>query len=323
MWNDLRAAIIKRDERLKLSDTAQQYYYDASEAEAWMSEQELYMLGEERAKDEIGAQNFLKKHQALENAVVDYADVVRQLGERSRNLIADEHPESDQIAVRQSQVDKLYAGLKDLSNERKSKLEEVLKLYVLNREIDDIMQWIAEKELVAGSHELGADFEHVCMLQDRFREFARETESIGTERVTAANDNCDALIMADHSDSAQIAEWKDNLNEAWNDLLELMDTRTQMLQSSWELHKFYHDCKDILERILEKKNYIPDELGRDAQSVAALQRKHNNFENDLVTLGVKSKPYRRTLVDYRLVMPVTRRPRFRTARRRWSTPGRT
>lgn len=69
------------------------YYYDASEAEAWMSEQELYMLGEERAKDEIGAQNFLKKHQALENAVIDYADVVRQLGERSRYLIADEHPE--------------------------------------------------------------------------------------------------------------------------------------------------------------------------------------------------------------------------------------
>ncbi|XP_056020670.1 spectrin beta chain-like isoform X13 [Ostrea edulis] len=287
MWDELRAAIIQRDERLKLSDTAQQYYYDASEAEAWMSEQELYMLGDERAKDEIGAQNFLKKHQALENTVNDYADVVRQLGERSRTLIADDHPESDQIAVRQSQVDKLYAGLKDLSNERKSKLEEVLKLYVLNREIDDIMQWIAEKEIVAGSHELGADFEHVCMLQDRFREFARETESIGTERVSAANENCDALIMADHSDSAQIAEWKDNLNEAWNDLLELMETRTQMLQSSWELHKFYHDCKDILERILEKKNYIPDDLGRDAQSVAALQRKHNNFENDLVTLGVQ------------------------------------
>ncbi|XP_062617853.1 spectrin beta chain-like isoform X3 [Saccostrea cucullata] len=287
MWDDLRAAIAKREERLKLSDVAQQYYYDASEAEAWMSEQELYMLGEERAKDEIGAQNFLKKHQALENAVSDYAEVVRQLGERSRKLIAEDHPESDQIAVRQSQVDKLYAGLKDLSNERKSKLDEVLKLYVLNREIDDIMQWIAEKEVVAGSHELGADFEHVCMLQDRFREFARETESIGTERVTAANENCDALIMADHSDSAQIAEWKDNLNEAWNDLLELMDTRTQMLQSSWELHKFYHDCKDILERILEKQNYIPDDLGRDAQSVAALQRKHSNFENDLVTLGVQ------------------------------------
>ena len=65
--------------------------------------------------------------------------------------------------MRQSQVDKLYAGLKDLTQERKSKLEEVLKLYMLRREIDDLMQWIAEREIVAGSHELGQDFEHVCV----------------------------------------------------------------------------------------------------------------------------------------------------------------
>ncbi|XP_063428455.1 spectrin beta chain-like isoform X7 [Mytilus trossulus] len=286
-WQDLKDAVVKRNDRIHLSDIAQQYYYDASEAEAWMSEQELYMMGDERAKDEIGAQNFMKKHQVLENAVEDYADVVRQLGEKSRALIDTDHPESDQIAVRQSQVDKLYAGLKDLSRERKSKLEEVLKLYVLNREIDDLMQWIAEREVVAGSHELGQDFEHVTMLKERFKEFARETESVGSERVQAAYDNCDQLIAAEHSDAAAIAEWKDNLNEAWNDLLELIDTRTQQLQASWELHKFYHDCKDLLERILEKQNYIPDELGRDAQSVAALQRKHANFENDLVTLGTQ------------------------------------
>lgn len=70
-----------------------QYYYDVFEVEVWMSEQELYMLGEERVKDEIGVQNFLKKYQVLENVVVDYVDVVRQLGERSRNLIVDEYLE--------------------------------------------------------------------------------------------------------------------------------------------------------------------------------------------------------------------------------------
>lgn len=58
-----------------------------------MSEQELYMMGEERAKDEIGAQNMMKKHTALENVVEDYAQEVRQLGERSRALINQEHPE--------------------------------------------------------------------------------------------------------------------------------------------------------------------------------------------------------------------------------------
>ncbi|XP_035827834.1 spectrin beta chain isoform X1 [Aplysia californica] len=286
-WQELKDAIDARNQRLKLSEIAQQYYFDAAEAEAWMSEQELYMMGEERAKDEIGAQNMMKKHQTLENNVEDYAEVVRQLGERSRELMEEEHPESDQIAVRQSQVDKFYAGLKDLAQERRGKLEEVFKLYTLHREIDDLLEWIADKSAVAGSNEPGQDYEHVSMLKERFKEFARDTENIGHERVASANEICDDLIASEHSDAASIAEWKDNVNDAWADLLELIDTRTELLQTSWELHKFFYDCKDTLERIVEKQNYIPEELGRDAQSVAALQRKHANFEHDLVTLGTQ------------------------------------
>jgi len=286
-WQELKDAVDARNQRLKLSEIAQQYYFDASEAEAWMSEQELYMMGEERAKDEIGAQNMMKKHQTLENNVEDYAEEVRKLGERSRELMEEEHPDSDQIAIRQSQVDKFYAGLKDLAQERRSKLEEVFKLYTLHREIDDLLEWIAEKSVVAGSNEPGQDYEHVSMLKERFKEFARDTEMIGHERVASANEICDELIASEHTDAATIAEWKDRVNEAWADLLELIDTRTELLQTSWELHKFFYDCKDTLERISEKQNYIPEELGRDAQSVAALQRKHANFEHDLSTLGTQ------------------------------------
>ena len=89
----------------------------------------------------------------------------------------------------------------------------------------------------------------VQMLKEQFKVFARDTESIGQERVASANEICDQLIALDHSDSATIAEWKDNVNEAWADLLELIDTRTQLLQASWELHKFFYECKDTLERI--------------------------------------------------------------------------
>lgn len=138
--------------------------------------------------------------------------------------------------------------------------------------------------MVAGSQELGQDYDHVTLLWERFKEFARDTEAIGSERVAAVNDIADQLIAAGHSDSATIAEWKDGLNEAWQDLLELIETRTQMLAASRELHKFFHDCKDVLGRILEKQVSMSDELGRDAGSVNALQRKHQNFMQDLQTL---------------------------------------
>lgn len=70
---------------------------------------------------------------------------------------------SEQIGIRQSQIDKLYAGLRDLAVERRSKLDEALKLFMLNREVDDLEQWIAEREVVAGSHELGQDYDHVTV----------------------------------------------------------------------------------------------------------------------------------------------------------------
>ncbi|KAK7902028.1 hypothetical protein WMY93_018797 [Mugilogobius chulae] len=287
LWAQIREETEKRHKRLSEAHEAQQYYFDAAEAEAWMSEQELYMMSEEKAKDEQSSVAMLKKHQILEQAVEDYADTVHQLSSTSRGLVGAGHPDSERIGMRQSQVDKLYAGLKDLSEERRGKLDERFRLFQLNREVDDLEQWIAEREVVAGSHELGQDYEHVTMLQERFREFARDTGNIGQERVDAVNRLADELINAGHGDAATIAEWKDGLNEAWADLLELIDTRTQILAASYELHKFYHDAKEILNRILDKHKKLPEELGRDQNTVETLQRMHTTFEHDIQALGTQ------------------------------------
>uniref|UniRef100_A0A8C5M7R5 Spectrin beta chain n=1 Tax=Leptobrachium leishanense TaxID=445787 RepID=A0A8C5M7R5_9ANUR len=287
LWNLLSEETEKRHKRLVEAHRAQQYYFDAAEAEAWMSEQELYMMSEEKAKDEQSAVSMLKKHQILEQAVEDYAETVHQLSKTSRALVAEGHPESERISMRQSKVDKLYAGLKDLSEERRGKLDERHRLFQLNREVDDLEQWIAEREVVAGSHELGQDYEHVTMLQERFREFARDTGHIGQERVDTVNHMADDLINSGHSDAATIAEWKDGLNEAWADLLELIDTRTQILAASYELHKFYHDAKEIFGRIQDKHKKLPEEVGRDQNTVETLQRMHTAFEHDIQALGTQ------------------------------------
>merc|ERR1711971_975546 len=283
-WERLSEMMDQRQQKLLMSEKVQQFLYDATEAESWMSEQELYMMVEDRGKDEFSAQNYMKKHEALESTVEDFADNVRQLGGTARQLISEGHPDSEAIGIKIGQVDKLYAGLKDLATERRAKLDDALKLFMLNREVDDLEQWIAEREVVAGSHELGQDYDHVSLLVERFKEFAKDTDSIGSERVAAVNEIADSLISVGHTDAATIAQWKDSLNDAWADLGELIDTRNQMLQASQELHKYFHDCKDVLSRILEKENSMSDELGRDGASVSALQRKHQNFLQDLHSL---------------------------------------
>lgn len=49
-WAWLQDEMANRRERLNGSNMAQQYYNDADEAEAWIGEQELYMIADEKAK---------------------------------------------------------------------------------------------------------------------------------------------------------------------------------------------------------------------------------------------------------------------------------
>lgn len=49
-WARLQDELDQRRDRLNGSSLAQQYYNDADEAEAWIWEQELYMIADEKAK---------------------------------------------------------------------------------------------------------------------------------------------------------------------------------------------------------------------------------------------------------------------------------
>ncbi|NXK43841.1 SPTN4 protein, partial [Piprites chloris] len=123
------------------------------------------------------------------------------------------------------------------------------------------------------------------LLQEKFLEFASETGSVGQERIAAVNQMVDELIDYGHTDAATIAEWKDGVNEAWADLLELMETRAQMLAASHELHKFFNDCKEVLGQIEEKRQRLPELAAREGRaSAGALQRALGAFEHDVEVL---------------------------------------
>ncbi|NXY79914.1 SPTN2 protein, partial [Glareola pratincola] len=125
------------------------------------------------------------------------------------------------------------------------------------------------------------------MLRDKFREFSRDTSAIGQERVDALNALADALIAGGHPANATVAEWKDGLNEAWADLLELMDTRSQMLAASYELHRFFHDARETLAQVREKQKQLPEEVGRDLSTAEAMQRLHSAYEHDIQALSAQ------------------------------------
>ncbi|XP_053457041.1 spectrin beta chain, erythrocytic [Nycticebus coucang] len=289
-WDRLREAVAGRLQRLRDANEAQQYYLDAGEAEAWIGEQELYFI-DETPEDEEGAIVMLKRHLRQQHAVEEYGRSMKQLAGRAQVLLAAGHPEGEQIIRLQGQVDKQYAGLKDRAEERKRKLENKYHQFQVKREVDDLEQWILEKELVASSPELGQDFDHVTLLRDKFRDFARETGAIGQERVDNVNAVIERLIDAGHDEAATLAEWKDGLNEMWADLLELIDTRMQLLAASYDRHRYFYTGAEILGLIDEKHRELPEDVGLDASTAESFHRVHTAFERELHLLGVQVQQF--------------------------------
>ncbi|KAB1274791.1 Spectrin beta chain; non-erythrocytic 4, partial [Camelus dromedarius] len=285
-WAGLREAAERRQQVLDAAFQVEQYYFDVAEVEAWLGEQELLMMSEDKGKDEQSTLQLLKKHLQLEQGVENYEESIAQLSRQCRALLEMGHPDSEQISRRQSQVDRLYVALKELGEERRVGLEQQYWLYQLSRQVDELEHWIAEKEVVAGSPELGQDFEHVTVLQEKFSEFANETGTAGRERLAAVNQMVDELIECGHTAAATMAEWKDGLNEAWAELLELMGTRAQLLAASRELHKFFSDARELQGQIEEKRRRLPRLTAppEPRPSASSMQRTLRTFEHDLQLL---------------------------------------
>uniref|UniRef100_A0A8C1FLF3 Spectrin beta chain n=1 Tax=Cyprinus carpio carpio TaxID=630221 RepID=A0A8C1FLF3_CYPCA len=262
------------------------------EAEAWIGEQELYMISDEKAKDEQSAMVMLKRHLLMKQVVDDYAHSIQLLADRSQKMLAEEHPDGEAIIRRKGQVDKQYAGLKELAEDRKKQLDHTYHHFLLSREVEDLDHWIAERDVVASSQEMGQDLDHVTILQDKFREFARETGTVGQERVDTVNRIIDEMIETGHSEAATLAEWKDGINESWADLLELVDTRAQHLKASYDL--YFDDGKELVAHIEEKKNELPDDLGEDFSKAESFHRMHAAFERAISSLGKQVKQFQET-----------------------------
>ncbi|AWP00528.1 putative spectrin beta chain non-erythrocytic 4-like [Scophthalmus maximus] len=303
LWEVLQLETERRSVMLDAVLQAQQYYSEAAKVESWLSGQKLHLVSEEKGTDEPSTLQLLKDHLALEQTVETYAETVGMLSQQCQHLLELGHPESEQITKQQSHIDRLYVSLKDMVEHRKTKLEQQYWLYQLNKEVEELEKWITERESVASSTELGQDLEDVTVLQERFTKFASETNNIGQQRMEQVNKMVNEMIDCGHSDAATIAEWKDSLNESWADLLELMETRRQMLAASHQLHKFFTDCKEVLAQIAGKMKQLPEVRACQANitNPATLQRLMHSFEHALQLLVAQVRQLQENAAQLRTI----------------------
>ncbi|XP_012141419.2 spectrin beta chain, non-erythrocytic 5 kst isoform X2 [Megachile rotundata] len=300
-WRDLQEKAAERSKVLDLSLKAQEFFFEAGEVESWLNEKNDVLSSTDYGRDRDAATKLLTKHKAVELELDTYNGIITEMGHTASVMINAKHPDSKAIANKQQAIAQQMRALQRLATVRQQRLMESMYRHEYFLESRELEQWIKEQEQAAASEDYGQDYEHLLILQAKFNDFKHRIEA-GSERFNQCEELARKLIANespyiqdiekrqeqlgpdDDDPVSQVQRQHAAMKESWQHLLGLIRNREQRLQAAGEIHRFHRDVAEALSRIQEKEAALPEDLGRDLNSVLALIRRHEGFENDLVAL---------------------------------------
>ncbi|XP_076681486.1 spectrin beta chain, non-erythrocytic 5 kst isoform X2 [Andrena cerasifolii] len=282
-WRDLQEKAGERSKALDLSLKAQEFFFEAGEVESWLNEKNDVLSSTDYGRDRDAATKLLTKHKAVELELDTYNGIVTEMGHTAATMINAKHPDSKAIASKQQAIAQQMRALQRLATVRQQRLMESMYRHEYFLESRELEQWIKEQEQAAGSEDYGQDYEHLLILQAKFNDFKHRIEA-GSERFNQCEELARKLIANESPYIQDIEKRQEQLGESWQHLLGLIRHREQRLQAAGQIHRFHRDVAEASSRIQEKERALPEDLGRDLNSVLALIRRHEGFENDLVAL---------------------------------------
>ncbi|XP_067662527.1 spectrin alpha chain-like isoform X1 [Haliotis asinina] len=277
-----------RDRRERLEDSRRYQYFkrDADELESWIHEK-LQTASDESYRDPTNLQAKIQKHQAFEAEVAAHSNAIDVLDQTGNEMISQGHFASEIIKERLDELHRLWELLLRKLSEKGLKLQQALRLVQFQRECNEVMFWISDKEAFVTSEEFGQDLEHVEVLQKKFDEFHKDLQN-HEDKVTEVNSLADKLVADGHPDEETIRQRQQEVNEAWQRLKQLSLLRQERLFGAHEIQRFNRDADETIAWIQEKDAVLSsDDFGRDLASVQTLQRKHEGVERDLAALEEK------------------------------------
>ncbi|KAE9548243.1 hypothetical protein FO519_008545 [Halicephalobus sp. NKZ332] len=302
-----------RDKRHHLEEARQYQYFkrDADELEIWILEK-LQTASEESYRDPTNLQSKIQKHDAFVTEVQAHANTITKLDKTGNDMIQQNHFEKETIRKRLIHLHELWDKLFGKLREKGIKLQQALKLLQFNRQLnnawhklstltttrreglfgaqqiqrfnrdtDELLSWIAEKETNLSSDDFGRDLNNVQALQRKHEGVERDLEAL-KGKMDALERDADQLGHQYPDKSEQIQDKLDEARNRWDALLKQAQKRKDNLNRSYNLHRFLADYRELSDWIKGMKALISaNELAKDVAGAEALLESHQEHKSEI------------------------------------------
>jgi spectrin alpha len=272
-----------QDKGLKLQQALQliQFIRECDEVMFWISDKEAFVSSEEFGQDLEHVEVLQKKFDEFQKDLQNHEDRVIEVNQLGNKLLEGEHPEQETIRQRQEALNEAWERLKGLSLKRQERLFGAHEIQRFNRDADETLGWIAEKDTMLSTDDYGKDLASVQTLQRKHEGIDRDLLAL-EEKVRTLGTEADRLAEI-HGDGAdEIRKKQEEIESHWAQLRDKAADRKARLDDSYNLHRFLSDYRDLISWINDTKSIITaDELAKDVAGAEALLERHQEHKGEI------------------------------------------
>lgn len=248
----------------------------------WIHDKEAFVTTDEFGDDLEHVEVLQRKFDEFQKDMASQEYRVTEVNELADNLLRDGHPERDTIVRRKEELNERWQRLKQLAILRQEKLFGAHEIQRFNRDADETMAWIAEKDVVLSSDDFGRDLASVQTLQRKHEGIERDLAALEDKVATlgAEADRLAGIHQADHAQ--QIRSKRAEIAQFWESLTAKAKERRLKLDESYYLHRFLADYRDLVSWMNDMKAIISaDELAKDVAGAEALLERHQEHKGEI------------------------------------------
>ncbi|KAA0719870.1 Spectrin alpha chain, non-erythrocytic 1 [Triplophysa tibetana] len=281
LWDLLLQRTKEKGVRLLQAQKLVQYLRECEDALDWISDKEAIVTSEELGQDLEHVEVLQKKFEEFQTDLAAHEERVNEVNQAAGKLTQENHPEAELILKKQEEVNAAWQRLKGLAQQRQAKLFGSAEVQRFNRDVDETISWIKEKEQLMASDDFGRDLASVQALLRKHEGLERDLAAL-EDKVNTLGGEADRLQQTHPQNATQIHLKRDELITNWEQIRTLAAERHTRLNDSYRLQRFTADFRDLTSWVTEMKALInADELANDVAGAEALLDRHQEHKGEI------------------------------------------
>ncbi|XP_033642963.1 spectrin alpha chain, non-erythrocytic 1-like isoform X1 [Asterias rubens] len=281
LWDLLLSKLREKGIKLLQAQKLVHFLREWEEVMFWIRDKETFASSVETGLDLEHVEVLQKKFDEFHKDLTAHEDRVSDVNSEANTLLSEEHPESETIRSKQEEMNEAWEHLKRLAIIRQEKLFGAMEIQRFNRDADETISWISEKDSILSSDDYGRDLASVQALQRKHDGIERDLNAL-EEKVTCLCQEADRLEQIHTDHAPEIQSKRDEIANNWQNLRTKADERRIRLEESNKLQRFVADYRDLITWVHDMKALISaDELAKDVPGAEALMERHQEHKGEI------------------------------------------